>query len=210
MNPGQTQILLPLLIAVLFIALNARRMMRPRRFRPVSLWIGPILVLAGAAAFMATQPTPTPVHFAGLAVALAFGGALGWARAKLVKIEFEPETDMVMQRGTPFGLLLLIGLIVLRSGRQVRRGSASGARNRSRQGNRHSTVFCHGHPVRLCWRAVSCRQPPSPRRLTAAISSNSRASACTKRGNPATGGGSIRFCGAASGRQCLSPHESAP
>ena len=116
MNPGQTQILLPLLIAVLFIALNARRMMRPRRFRPVSLWIGPILVLVGAAAFMATQPTPTPVHFAGLAVALFLGGVLGWARAKLVKIEFEPETDMVMQRGTPFGLLLLIGLIVLRSG----------------------------------------------------------------------------------------------
>ena len=116
MNPGQTQILLPLLIAVLFIALNARRMMRPRRFRPVSLWIGPILVLVGAAAFMATQPTPTPVHFAGLAVALFLGGVLGWARAKLVKIEFEPETGMVMQRGTPFGLLLLIGLIVLRSG----------------------------------------------------------------------------------------------
>ena len=116
MSPSQTQILLPLLIAVLFIALNARRMMRPRRFRPVSLWIGPILVLVGAAAFMATQPTPTPVHFAGLAVALFLGGVLGWARAKLVKIEFEPETDMVMQRGTPFGLLLLIGLIVLRSG----------------------------------------------------------------------------------------------
>jgi hypothetical protein len=116
MNPAQTQILLPLLIAVLFIALNARRMMRPRRFKPVSLWVGPVLVLAIAAVFMATQPTPTPVHLAGLAVALALGGALGWARAKLVKVEFEPETDMVMQRGTPFGLLLLIGLIVLRSG----------------------------------------------------------------------------------------------
>jgi hypothetical protein len=116
MNPAQTQILLPLAIAVLIIALNARRMMRPRRFRPVSLWVGPVLVLAGAAAFMATQPTPTPAHIAGLAVALAFGGVLGWARAKLVKVEFEPETDMVTQRGTPFGLLLLLGLLVLRSG----------------------------------------------------------------------------------------------
>jgi hypothetical protein len=116
MNPSQTQILLPLLIAILFIALNARRMMRPRRFKPVSLWVGPILVLAGIAAFMGTQPAPTATHVAGLAAALILGGALGWARAKLVRIEFEPETDMVMQRGTPFGLLLLIGLIVLRTG----------------------------------------------------------------------------------------------
>jgi hypothetical protein len=116
MNPSQTQILLPLLIAVLFITLNARRMMRPRRFKPVSLWIGPVLVLAGAAVFMATQPTPAATHIAGLAAAVALGGILGWARAKLVKIDFEPETDMVMQRGTPFGLLLLVGMIVLRSG----------------------------------------------------------------------------------------------
>ena len=116
MNPTQTQILLPLLIAVLFIALNARRMMRPRRLRPVSLWIGPVLILAGVAAVMGTQPAPSATHIAGLTAALAFGSALGWARAKLVRVDFEPETGMVTQRGTPFGLLLLIGLIALRSG----------------------------------------------------------------------------------------------
>ena len=116
MNPSQTQILLSLLIAVLIIALSARRMMRPRRFKPVSLWVGPVLVLAGVGAFMATQPMPTAAHIAGLAAALVLGGALGWARAKLVRVEFDPATDMVMQRGTPFGLLLLVGLIVLRAG----------------------------------------------------------------------------------------------
>ena len=31
MNPAEMQILLPVLIAIVFIGLNARRMMRPRR-----------------------------------------------------------------------------------------------------------------------------------------------------------------------------------
>ena len=43
------------------------------------------------------------------------GCGLGLARARLVKVAFDPETDMVTQRGTPFGILLLIGLLLLRS-----------------------------------------------------------------------------------------------
>jgi len=34
-------------------------------------------------------------------------------------VEFEPDTDMVTQRGTPFGILLLIGLLLLRSGVRI-------------------------------------------------------------------------------------------
>lgn len=59
MNPAEMQILLPVLIAIVFIGLNARRMMRPRRFRPAALWIGPILVLASAVALMGTRPAPS-------------------------------------------------------------------------------------------------------------------------------------------------------
>jgi hypothetical protein len=116
MNPAEMQILLPVLIAVVFIGLNARRMMRPRRFRPVALWISPILILAGAVALMGTRPTPSAAHIAGLTAALALGGVVGWVRGKLVRVGFDAETDMVTQRGTPFGMLFLIGLIVLRSG----------------------------------------------------------------------------------------------
>jgi hypothetical protein len=51
-----------------------------------------------------------------LTAALALGGVIGWARGKLVRVAVDAETGMVTQRGTPFGVLLLIGLIVLRSG----------------------------------------------------------------------------------------------
>jgi len=116
MNPAEMQILLPVLIAVVFIGLNARRMMRPRRFRPIALWIGPVLVLAGVVALMATRTAPSVSHIAGLTAALALGAVIGWARGKLVRVGFDAETGMVTQRGTPFGVLFLIGLIVLRSG----------------------------------------------------------------------------------------------
>jgi len=116
MNPAEMQILLPVLIAIIFIGLNARRMMRPRRFRPMTLWIGPVLVLVGVLALMGTQPAPSANHIAGLTAALALGGVVGWARGKLVRVDFDAETGMVTQRGTPFGVLFLIGLIGLRSG----------------------------------------------------------------------------------------------
>jgi hypothetical protein len=115
MTPAEMQIAVPLLIAIPIILLRARQIMRPRRFRPMALWIGPALTLVGAAMLMAVRPAPSPGHIAAMAVAFLVGCGLGLARARLVKVEFEPETDMVTQRGTPFGILLLIGLLLLRS-----------------------------------------------------------------------------------------------
>ena len=116
MTPAETQILLPVLIAVVVIALNARRMMRPRRFRPIALWISPALILVGVAALMGTRPAPTVSHILGLTAALALGGVIGWVRGKLVRVAVDTETGMVTQRGTPFGIMLLIGLMIVRSG----------------------------------------------------------------------------------------------
>jgi hypothetical protein len=111
MTPSDTQLYLPLLITIAFIALMGRRMMRPRRFRLALVWIAPALGLAGAAAFFATHPA----HTAGLAVALLLGGGFGWARARLVKVDYDPVANAMTRSGTPFGMLLLVGLILLRS-----------------------------------------------------------------------------------------------
>jgi hypothetical protein len=116
MTPAEMQIVLPLLIAVPIILLRARRMMRPRRFRPAALWIGPALTVVGAAMLMAVRPAPSAAHIVGMGVAFLLGCGLGLARARLVRIAFDPETDMITQRGTPFGILLLVGLLLLRSG----------------------------------------------------------------------------------------------
>jgi hypothetical protein len=116
MNPSEMQILMPVAIAVLVIALRAPRMMRPRRFRPAALWIGPALTLVGAALLMSARPMPSAGHIAGLALAFLLGCGLGVARAKLIRIAFDAQTGTITQRGTPFGVLLLVGLLIARSG----------------------------------------------------------------------------------------------
>ena len=116
MNPNEMQILLPVAVAVIVIALRAPRRMRPRRFRPAALWIGPALTLLGAAMLISIRPVPSLRHFAGLAIAFLLGCGLGVARAKLVRTAFDTETGTVTQRGTPFGILLLVGLLIARSG----------------------------------------------------------------------------------------------
>jgi Protein of unknown function (DUF1453) len=116
MTPAEMQIVLPLLIAIPIILLRARQMMRPRRFRPMLLWVGPVLALAGAGALMAVRPVPSAGHIVGMTFAFLLGCPLGLARARLVKVAFDPQTDMMTQAGTPFGILLLVGLLLLRSG----------------------------------------------------------------------------------------------
>jgi hypothetical protein len=118
-NPGETQLYLPILIAVGVIALMGRRMLRPRRFRLTTLLIAPALGLVGAGAFLALRPAPTPYHLAGLLAALILGAALGWLRARLVKVVYDPQTGMVTQQGTPYGLMLLLGLFVVRIGVRI-------------------------------------------------------------------------------------------
>ena len=78
MNPNEMQILLPVAIAIVIIALRAPRMMQPRRFRPAALWIGPALTLVGAGMLIAVRPTPSPGHIAALAGAFLLGCGLGW------------------------------------------------------------------------------------------------------------------------------------
>jgi hypothetical protein len=115
MTPGETQLYLPLLITILFIAVMGRRMMRPRRFRLIFVWIAPFFALAGACAFFAIHPAPSPIHAVGLAVATLLGAGIGWARAKLVKVAYDPETNITTRAGTPYGMVLLVGLILVRS-----------------------------------------------------------------------------------------------
>ncbi|MDB5396782.1 MAG: hypothetical protein JWM91_4288 [Rhodospirillales bacterium] len=119
MTPAETQLYLPLLIMVAAIALMGRRMMRPRRFRLAFVWIGPVLALAGAGAFFAIHPAPTPIHAAALAVITVLGAAFGWARARLIKVAYDPETNNMTRSGTPYGILLLVALILMRSGLRI-------------------------------------------------------------------------------------------
>ncbi len=119
MTPQDFQLYLPVIVIVAVIALRWRQMMRPRRLRVGALWVGPALILVGLAALLATRPAPTPAHDAGLAVTALFGGVIGWMRAKLSKVELDPANDTLTLRGTPYGLLMLVVLVALRTGIRV-------------------------------------------------------------------------------------------
>ena len=115
MTPHDLQLYLPVVIVLAVIALRWRRMMQPQRLRVATLPIGPVLVVAGIAALLATRPAPTFGHVTGLAAVALIGGAVGWMRAKLSKVEFDSASGTVTLRGTPYGVLLLVGLFALRS-----------------------------------------------------------------------------------------------
>lgn len=119
MTPQDMQLYLPVVMVIAVIAPRWRRMMRPQRLRVASLWIGPVLVVAGIATLMAMRPVPNGGHIAGLAGIALAGGAVGWMRARLSKVEFDSTSGTVTLRGTPYGVLLLVGLFVLRSGFRI-------------------------------------------------------------------------------------------
>ncbi|HTJ63950.1 MAG TPA: hypothetical protein VL899_09075 [Alphaproteobacteria bacterium] len=119
MTPQEIQLYLPILIVAAMFALRWRQMIRPRKLRLVTLWMGPVAVLAGIALTMAGRPAPTVGHDLGLAVLAVAGSALGWTRAKLSKVEFDSENAMLTLRGTPYGILFLLALIAIRTGLRI-------------------------------------------------------------------------------------------
>lgn len=119
MTPQEIQLYLPVVAVAAVFALRWRRMIRPRRLRVATLWFGPAVILAGIAAIMAMRPAPTVGHDLALAALALVGGAMGWMRAKLSKVEFDTESDMLTLRGTPYGILFLLGLIAVRTGLRI-------------------------------------------------------------------------------------------
>jgi hypothetical protein len=119
MTPHAIQLYLPVVMVIAVIALRWRPMMRPRRLRVATLWIAPVLMVFGIAALMYVRPAPNSGHIAGLAAMALVGGAVGWMRARLSKVAFDSASGTVTLRGTPYGVLLLVGLFVLRSGLRI-------------------------------------------------------------------------------------------
>jgi hypothetical protein len=113
MTPSDMQLYLPLLIPLLVVAIFARRMLRPRRFRVSMVWVAPVLLAALSGSYLFHLP-PDAGQASILAIALIAGGAIGWFRAQLTRIAIDPATGIITQRGTPYGLLLFAGLFVLR------------------------------------------------------------------------------------------------
>jgi len=110
-----TQYAFTAVFVVLVLGLRLFRMRQTRRLRLEMLWVVPAIYLLFAALLYAEHP-PTPTGWLICLVGLAVGGAIGWQRGKLMKIEVDPETHTLNQKASPAAMFFIIVLIAVRFG----------------------------------------------------------------------------------------------
>jgi hypothetical protein len=122
MNPQLLQVLIPLVIIVPVFLLRARRLGRKQPLKLGRLWLRPaILLVACVAALLVPQPGMPLRSFAGLdwallALAMLAGAAGGWQLGRTMAIDVHPETGTLMVQSSPVGLMVLLGLVLVRMG----------------------------------------------------------------------------------------------
>lgn len=102
--------LTPLIVVAVMILRNARE----RRLKIERLWIPPAVILALTAATFARQPPPDLAMLMLDAVALGLGAFGGWWRGRLTRITVDPTTHELTSRTSPLGMLLILGVFVVR------------------------------------------------------------------------------------------------
>lgn len=110
-------------VIAIVMALRWRRMSRTTPLKLERLWIFPAVYLAITVAMFAVHP-PSLVGWGFAVVALGLGAALGWQRGRLMTITVDPETHALNQRGSPAAMLLLVFIVLARTG--ARQLAASG------------------------------------------------------------------------------------
>jgi hypothetical protein len=118
---------LPFLILLPLLYFRMRKLSRPQPLKLGRLWMRPVLFIALAAlALLAPQKGVhvafAPPDWAIMAVVTAMGAAAGWYWGRTMAIEVHPENGTLMVRGGQAAMLVLVLLILLRTG--LRTGAA--------------------------------------------------------------------------------------
>ena len=111
----QPQTFIPIVVALAVAGLILVRNRQPRPLAPERMWIVPVLVLPmiGMGLYFTPHDPFGPGAYAGFAAALALGAAAGWWRGKTVNIT-RGEGGRLYAKASPLGLVLLVGLFVVR------------------------------------------------------------------------------------------------
>lgn len=122
MSPQTLQLVLPIVVIAVIFLLRARRVGKPQPLKLGLLWIRPALLLLGCAAVLLLPPRPgaapvhlLPVDWAILALGAALGAVGGWQLGRTMAIEVHPENGTLLVTTNPIGLLVLVGLVALRT-----------------------------------------------------------------------------------------------
>jgi len=103
------------IVIALIIGLRIWRGSRARRLKVERMWIRPAIILTFLGVSIYGQPPPmTPVILAVLALVTAAGAVMGWYRGRMVKVSIDPETHALTSKASPWGMLIFLGLVVVR------------------------------------------------------------------------------------------------
>lgn len=102
------------LIPLLMISVVLFRNARPRPLRIERMWISPTLVISLTIWVFSMSPGPGPLALAIDLFAFAAGAALGWWRARASRFTIDPETHVITNKVSRWGMLLILGIFALR------------------------------------------------------------------------------------------------
>ncbi len=106
---------IPAIIICIVLAFRLRSMNRERPLRIERLWIVPALYCLLAGLTFWNLPPSGLAIWLWCAVAVIGGAAIGWQRGKMMRISVDPETHEMRQKSSPAAMLLILGLIAIRS-----------------------------------------------------------------------------------------------
>jgi hypothetical protein len=112
-HPSWAATLLPLAILVVIMLVRMRNLARARPLRGWPMVVLPAIYTALIAVMFAALP-PSATGWLCFAGGVVVGAAIGWQRARLMRLHLDPDTRQVMIRQSPAGLILLVVVAGLR------------------------------------------------------------------------------------------------
>lgn len=113
LTPQTISIIITVAIVLVIMAFRFRNVGKTRPLRVPTLLIAPVY-LAAVSAFLIWRFPVSGLDWLWMGVVFVLGAALGWYRGKMMHITVDPETQSLMVRTTPWALIFLLGLIVVR------------------------------------------------------------------------------------------------
>lgn len=114
MNQTVFLILIPIVLVGFYFRI--RRMTRGQTLRIERMWIIPAFFIALIALSIGAQPPANdPVIYASLAAATVIGLVIGWFRGRMVRITIDVETHALTSRQSPWGMVLFVAILLIRS-----------------------------------------------------------------------------------------------
>lgn len=115
---GVMQYVVPALLLTVVLGLRVRRLTQVRPLKIERLWIVPAIYFV-LVAFLFTKGTPDLFGWLICFATFGLGCFAGWHRGKTMRIEVDPVTRTLSQKGSMAAVLVLLALFAVRFGMEA-------------------------------------------------------------------------------------------